>query len=50
MSSIPAKSLRVLVVDDELIIRELLAEVLAEAGCQVTTARDGRHALTELPV
>jgi DNA-binding response OmpR family regulator len=37
--------IRVLVVDDEPTIRELIAEALREAGYQVETASDGAHAL-----
>jgi CheY-like chemotaxis protein len=39
---------RLLVVDDELIIRNLLAEVLAEAGYLVELSGDGYHALKML--
>ena len=39
---------RLLVVDDELIIRILLAEVLAEAGYLVELSGDGYHALKML--
>lgn len=36
---------RLLVVDDEVLIREVLATVLGDEGYAVTTASDGRHAL-----
>jgi CheY-like chemotaxis protein len=39
---------RVLVVDDETDIRQAVAEVLAEEGHQVVSARDGAEALTHL--
>jgi CheY-like chemotaxis protein len=39
---------RILVVDDEPIIRETLAELLAEAGHDVTAAADGAAALARL--
>jgi DNA-binding response OmpR family regulator len=37
-----------LVVEDEVAIQELIREVRAEAGFQVTTASDGHQAITEL--
>ncbi len=37
--------LRVLVVDDEPDVRELLRQMLARAGCQVRTSQDGAEAL-----
>lgn len=37
--------LPVLVIDDETSVREMLADVLAELGCQVTCHRDGAGAL-----
>jgi signal transduction histidine kinase/ActR/RegA family two-component response regulator len=40
-----SNKLRVLVVDDESCVRELLSEVLAFEGCEVTTAEDGHQAL-----
>lgn len=39
---------RILVVDDEPAMRELLSDVLGEAGYRVTTAADGREALDAL--
>lgn len=39
---------KVLVVDDEAAIRDLLADVLSEEGHQVLTARDGLEALDVL--
>jgi CheY-like chemotaxis protein len=36
---------RILIVDDEVFIREVLAEVLADEGYVVQTATDGRQAL-----
>lgn len=39
---------RVLVVDDEATIRELLSEILSRAGCIVDMAENGRHALKML--
>ena len=41
-------TLRILVVDDEEVIRELMREVLEEDGNYVQTARDGAHALEVL--
>ena len=38
-------SLRVLIVDDESLIRWSIAETLAEAGCDVAEAGDAREAL-----
>jgi CheY-like chemotaxis protein len=39
---------RVLVVDDEALIREVCADVLSSEGYTVATARNGREALDEL--
>lgn len=39
---------RILVVDDDATLRETLAEVLAEDGFEVRSARDGREALDQL--
>ncbi len=39
---------RVLVVDDEPLIRALLTDLLVEEGYQVTEAKDGEHALKEM--
>lgn len=36
---------RILVMDDEAPVRALVSRVLSEAGCQVTTAEDGREGL-----
>jgi serine/threonine-protein kinase PpkA len=36
----------ILVVDDEAAVRELLGEILSQAGFRVVTAGDGREALT----
>ena len=46
-SAVPqrAAGLRVLIVDDEAVLRELLSDLLKTAGHQVETARDGRAAL-----
>jgi response regulator RpfG family c-di-GMP phosphodiesterase len=44
----PAESARILVVDDERVIREILAEFLALEGFTVHTVEDGEKALTEL--
>ena len=41
----PEKKEKILVVDDELIIRELLSDLLTEEGFEVTTASDGEEAL-----
>jgi DNA-binding response OmpR family regulator len=38
----------VLVTDDERDVRELIQEILEEAGCQVLTAGDGRQAIAYL--
>lgn len=40
---------RILVVDDDDDIREVMQEVLASAGYQVDVARDGAEALAKLP-
>ncbi len=39
---------RVLAVDDEIVMREVYEYVLADAGYEVTVARDGREALVAL--
>jgi CheY-like chemotaxis protein len=39
---------RVLVVDDEAPIRELMAEALSRSGCEVVTAASGEEALEQL--
>ena len=39
-------SLRILVVDDEDYVRELLADILEREGCEVVLAGEGREALT----
>lgn len=39
------QSMRVLVVEDELLIRWSIAETLTRAGCEVTEAEDGASAL-----
>ena len=44
----PTESARILVVDDERVIREILAEFLALEGFTVHTVEDGEKALTEL--
>src|SRR2546423_15720011 len=44
----PEASNRVLVVDDEWIIRAFLADGLADAGYQVLTARNGAEALDRI--
>ena len=48
MSAEPTESARILVVDDERVIREILAEFLALEGFSVHTVEDGEKALTEL--
>jgi response regulator RpfG family c-di-GMP phosphodiesterase len=48
MSGEPTESARILVVDDERVIREILAEFLALEGFSVNTVEDGEKALTEL--
>ena len=47
-SSQPAETPRVLVVDDEKVIREILADFLTLEGFRVTTAADGIGALEHL--
>jgi two-component system response regulator AtoC len=42
------RPLKVLIVDDELEVRELLAEYFAEVGYDVTTAPDGNAAVADL--
>ena len=37
--------LKILVVDDEVIVRQVVAEMLEELGCSVTTAENGERAL-----
>lgn len=44
----PSEGARILVVDDERVIREILAEFLALEGFSVHTVEDGEKALTEL--
>jgi len=44
----PTEAARILVVDDERVIREILAEFLALEGFSVHTVEDGEKALTEL--
>ncbi|MCA1815476.1 MAG: response regulator [Acidobacteria bacterium] len=39
---------RILVVDDEEFVRELLCDILGESGCETTAARDGAQALALL--
>jgi response regulator RpfG family c-di-GMP phosphodiesterase len=48
MSAEPTESARILVVDDERVIREILAEFLALEGFTVHTVEDGEKALIEL--
>ena len=48
MSAEPAETARILVVDDERVIREILAEFLTLEGFSVHTVEDGEKALTEL--
>src|SRR5258705_9897006 len=48
MSAEPTETARILVVDDERVIREILAEFLALEGFSVHTVEDGEKALTEL--
>ena len=47
-SSGPPAAARILVVDDEKVIREILAEFLQLEGYQVATCEDGQKALDEL--
>jgi len=42
----PADTIRVLLVDDDDTLRELLAQALRKQGCDVSTAASGREALT----
>ncbi len=46
-ATIRARAKRVLVVDDDRDIRELLVELLASEGYEVASAADGRRALAE---
>jgi response regulator RpfG family c-di-GMP phosphodiesterase len=48
LSAEPTETARILVVDDERVIREILAEFLALEGFSVHTVEDGEKALTEL--
>src|SRR5688572_6154268 len=48
MSVEPTEGARILVVDDERVIREILAEFLTLEGFSVHTVEDGEKALTEL--
>jgi response regulator RpfG family c-di-GMP phosphodiesterase len=48
MSAEPTDAARILVVDDERVIREILAEFLSLEGFSVHTVEDGEKALTEL--
>jgi CheY-like chemotaxis protein len=47
-AAVPARCARVLLVDDEPVVREVLATQLADAGYQVTEAVDGAAALALL--
>jgi response regulator RpfG family c-di-GMP phosphodiesterase len=47
-SEVSTEAARILVVDDERVIREILAEFLALEGFSVHTVEDGEKALTEL--
>ncbi|MXN76327.1 response regulator [Burkholderia sp. 4701] len=47
-ASVPARSLRVLVVEDNVVNRELLSEQLSQLGCEVAAATDGLAALDRL--
>lgn len=49
MGAMPAEGLRVLVVDDEVDTRDLVAEVLTRAGARVETAGSAADALLALP-
>ncbi|MDX2472614.1 MAG: response regulator, partial [Candidatus Krumholzibacteria bacterium] len=42
-----APAIRVLVVDDEAVVREMLQDVLVELGCEVQACRDGRATLAD---
>src|SRR5689334_17579491 len=46
--SVPSDSPSILVVDDEQVIREILADFLTMEGFNVRTAKDGQAALSEL--
>jgi response regulator RpfG family c-di-GMP phosphodiesterase len=48
LSAEPTETARILVVDDERVIREILAEFLALEGFSVHTVEDGEKALAEL--
>jgi response regulator RpfG family c-di-GMP phosphodiesterase len=48
MATEPSDAARILVVDDERVIREILAEFLTLEGFSVHTVEDGEKALTEL--
>ncbi|MBV8758985.1 MAG: response regulator [Deltaproteobacteria bacterium] len=48
MAATPQDAARILVVDDERVIREILAEFLTLEGFSVNTVEDGEKALTEL--
>jgi response regulator RpfG family c-di-GMP phosphodiesterase len=48
MAAEPSDAARILVVDDERVIREILAEFLTLEGFSVHTVEDGEKALTEL--
>lgn len=48
MSELPGERPRILVVDDEKVIREMLAEFLGMEGYEVHTAEDGVQAVSEL--
>jgi response regulator RpfG family c-di-GMP phosphodiesterase len=50
MSVPPTEAAHILVVDDERVIREILAEFLVLEGYQVHTVEDGAKALTELRI
>ncbi len=48
-SSKASERARILVVDDSVVVRDLLAEVLSSAGYQVRGVKNGKEALAELP-
>jgi response regulator RpfG family c-di-GMP phosphodiesterase len=50
MSEAPTDAAHILVVDDERVIREILAEFLTLEGYRVSTVEDGAKALTELRI
>ena len=48
LMEVKKKTVRILVVDDEEIIREMLFDTLSQAGYTVKTAKDGSDAIAQI--